>query len=319
MNPKDKNKDEALKKFISGETTKQDYIDNEITKQKNYSYSDLSYLTVDLNMLPAGMFYPEGTVISIRSALVGEIQAYSTVDDRNYIDVTEKMNHLLGSCVRVVRPDGKSGNYKDLKDNDRLFLIFMIRELTFQKNTNLAKDVTCDNCNTEFKIQFRATNSVDQPSTFVNFEMEEDLVEFFDNENKCFVFDLNDFDIVGESWKLAPPTIGIQEIFFNDIKNKVQNDKNPNVAFLKIIPYILWDRTSITEEGIKKWEKTFKDMGKEEFLFLNSVVDKMKFGIKELVSKCPSCGSEVHTDMSFPAGATSIFSIPDPFTKFKKK
>jgi hypothetical protein len=319
MTDKNKNKEEALKKFISSETSSTEKKETPMKKEKSYSYDNLSYLSVDLNMLPAGEFYPENTIISIRAATVGEIQAYSTVDDRNYIDVTEKMNHILGSCIRVVRPDGKSGNYKDIKDNDRLFLIFMIRELTFQKNTNLAKDVSCGNCNNEFKIQFRATSSDEQPSTFVNYEMDEDLREFFDEENKCFVFNLNDFDIEGDTWKIAPPTIGIQEIFFNDIKEKVQNEKNPNIAFLKIIPYILWDRTSITEEGIKKWEKTFKEMGKEEFLFLNSVIDKLKFGIKELISICPSCGSEVHTDMSFPEGASSIFSVPDPFTKFKKK
>jgi hypothetical protein len=42
----------------------------------------------------------------------------------------------------------------------------------------------------------------------------------------------------------------------------------------------------------------------------------MIFGIKELKSFCPSCGEEVHTDMSFPSGASNIFVIPDALDEY---
>ncbi len=80
------------------------------------------------------------------------------------------------------------------------------------------------------------------------------------------------------------------------------------VAFLKIIPFTLWDRKSITDEGIVAKEKEFKeDIDMDTFLFLDEVVSKMLYGIKELRQNCPSCGEEVHTDMTFPKGASSIF------------
>lgn len=321
---KDENvqKDEALKKFLSKEspkaqsTPKSEY---KIPSAAQRPVTDMDFLSVDIEMLPAGKFYKDGTIVKVRAATVAEIQSYSSIDDRNYLDVTEKMNHILASCVKIIHPNGMAGSYKDIKDNDRLYLIFMVRELTFQKNTNLAKDVTCDNCLNDFKIQFRATQSDESPRTFINYEMPYELEPFFNDVEKCFEFDLQEFDIDGPVWRLAPPSIGMQEIFFKDIKDKVQADRNPNVAFLKIIPFVLWDRSSITEEGIKEWEKKFKLMGKEEFLFLDSAVNKMTFGIKELTANCPSCGTEVHTDMSFPEGASSIFAISDPFAKFKKK
>jgi hypothetical protein len=309
-----------LDKFVS-EATKQSNQPKLNEEKINLSgYNDggtLNYITVDLSVLPAGMFYKPGTLVMIRSASVAEVQAYSAVDDNNFLDVTDKMNEILSRCVKIKYPGGLMGTYKDLKDNDRLFLIFMIRELTFQKNSNLAKDVTCQSCKTEFKIQFRSTPGLDSPKTFVNYEMDPELEEFFNPQDRTF-----DFVIGDKLWKLAPPCISLQEIFFTNIKEKVQASGNPNVSFLKIIPFTLWDRKSITEEGIKAKEKEFESLDMDTFLFLDEVVGKMLYGIKEMMQVCPSCGEEVHTDMTFPKGASSIFkpgiSIFDRFRGNKK-
>lgn len=294
-------KKDAFEKFISGSTNpqiQQSVVDEPIVGGGN----TLNFITVDLSALPAGMFYKPGTVIMIRAASVAEVQAYSAVDDNNFLDVTDKMNEMLGRCVKVKYPGGMMGTYKDLKDNDRLYLIFMIRELTFQKNSNLAKDVTCHNCKHEFKIQFRSTPGPDSPKTFINYEMDTELEPFFNKQDRTF-----DFQVGDNLWKLAPPCISLQEVFFKSIKDKVQTDKNPNVSFLKIIPFTLWDRKSITDEGIKAKEEEFKNLDMDTFLFLDEVVSKMLYGIKELRQNCPSCGEEVHTDMTFPKGASSIF------------
>jgi hypothetical protein len=273
------------------------------------------FISIDPNSLPAGIFYKQGTKISIKAASVADVQEYSVVDDSNLLDVTEKMNLILSRCVRFIHPNGMVGNYKDLKDNDRLSLIFMIRELTFQKGNNLAKDVTCDNCNHEFKIEFRATHSQTIKRTFVHYEMDEELKDFYNPNTKTIDININD-----NIWKLSPPTIGLQEIFYENLKEKIKNNnKNPNVSFLKIIPFTLWDRNKISDDGIKAKEKEYKEMDMETFQTLNYIVDKMKFGIKGLETKCPVCGSEVHTDMSFPKGASNIFVISSPLGRFKKK
>jgi len=52
------------------------------------------------------------------------------------------------------------------------------------------------------------------------------------------------------------------------------------------------------------------------FQILNQAVGHMMFGIKEMKNPCPSCGVEVHTDMSFPSGASNIFVIPDAFDEY---
>jgi len=314
MAKKQQNND-FLDQFISdktGESINQNVseIKDIMTNQNNAqtSQSTLGYLSVDLKMLPMGIFYKPGTQIKIKAATVAEVQAYSVVDDANMIDVTEKMNQMLSSCVKVIHPNGSIGSYKDLKDGDRIFIIFMIRELTFQQGCNLSKETQCSSCAYEFKINFRSTGNIAQPRTFVSYEMDEKIEKYFDNNNKIFSIMIDD-----ETYKIAPPTIGIQESFFAEINRNYQAQKKPNVSFMKIMPFLLWDKTSITEEGIKKREEDFKNMSMKTFQILNKMVDLMKFGIKELMQTCPKCGSEVHTDMTFSTGASGIFVVPDPF------
>lgn len=304
---------DPLAKYLQETTAVQTAtIQNETEHDSN---SLLEYLSVDINALPAGIFYKQGTTILIRAADVQEVQAYSTIVNENLVDVTEKMNEMLSRCVRVKFSNGSIGSYKDIRDNDRIFLIFMIRELTFQKNINLAKDVKCENCEHGFKIQYRATPTKEHPKTFVINDINEDLRPFYDVNERAFVFNINN-----KIWKLSPPTISLQEDFFKYIKKEVEEKRKPNVAFMKIIPYTLGHLRKISDEGIAAKEKEFKEMkDMEEFLFLNEVVSKMEFGIKELKTNCPSCGMEVHSEFSFPTGAADLFTIPGIFAKYTQK
>ena len=319
-NEKNKQND-YLNQFISESTSNINEIKDEIKHMSEevedikdnmqISSNNLDYLNVDLSALPLGIFYKPGFSIKIRSAKVAEVQAYSVVDDKNLVDVTEKMNQLLSSCVRVTLSNGTRGSYKDIKDGDRLQLIFMIRELTFQSGNSLAKDVICEYCNHEFKIPFRATANATNQRTFTEHEFPEELKKFFNTDKRIFEFNINNV-----IFKLAPPTIGIQETIYKYIEKLVKDKKTPNVSYLKIIPFLLYDRITITDKGIITKEDEFKRFDMKTFQILNHAVDKMVFGLKGLKMKCPECGQEVHTDMTFPDGASSLFVISNPFDYF---
>jgi hypothetical protein len=109
----------------------------------NSRLSELQYLTVDVKELPCSMFYPADSTLQVRPAQVKEIQAYSMVDDNNIYDIVEKMNDMLLSCVRVKYSNGQIGSYLDLRDPDRFYLIFLIRELTFQNGSTLTTKAPC--------------------------------------------------------------------------------------------------------------------------------------------------------------------------------
>lgn len=277
-----------------------------------YTPPSVEYSVIDIEFLPAGRFYEPGTKISIRPSKVSEIQAYSVVDDENFVDITEKMNELLSRNVLFVHPDGKKGTYRDVKDADRMFLIFMIREMTFQGGNTLTKEVQCKSCNHEFIIPFRATSNQSSPATFELHEPNEKIERFWKKDKRCYQLVHNNV-----AWKIGAPTIGIQEDFYDEIKKDVQNDKKPNVSFMKIMPFLLHDRNSITPEGFKVKLKEFTEMNDLKlFGGLNTVINNITVGIKGLKMKCPECGQEVHTELTFPGGASTLFEIPDILDDF---
>jgi hypothetical protein len=269
--------------------------------------NDLQYFSFDIRELPCGRFYPIGTLFMIRPAQVREIQAYSMVDDNNFYDIVEKMNGMLQSCVRIKYPDGKMGSYLEVKDQDRLFLIFLIRELTFQQGNELSVKAVCPTDNEEIQIELKREN-------FVFHEIDEKLAKFFNTSTSSYKFRLKN----GMEYEVTPPNIGLQKAFTDYIIKENNEKRQPNLSFLKIIPFMLAGRTSITYEGIKAKLKEFEEMDDMSFQFLNSAITKMTFGIKELKKTC-SCGEEVRTDMTFPNGASGIFVIQDAFEAYIKE
>ena len=277
------------------------------SSSNNTRVDDLQYFNFDVRELPCGEFYPTGTLFMVRPAQVREIQAYSMVDDNNFYDIVEKMNDMLQACVRIKYTDGKVGSYLEIKDQDRLYLIFLIRELTFQQGNSLAVTTNCG-CGNEFQVELKRDN-------FSYHKTDDKLSKFFNPSTKTYQFKT----VNGKDYEISPPNIGLQKAFTDYIIKENNEKKTPNLAFLKIIPFMLAGRTSITYDGVKSKLRDFEDMDDISFQFLNAAIGKMTFGIKELKKSCGECGEEVHTDMMFPNGASGIFVIHDAFETYIKE
>ena len=308
---KEMSEEDYLKKHLGDLDNPKNVMNNDIPfvaqpKVDNTRTTDLQFFNFDIKELPCGEFYPSGTVFMVRPAQVREIQSYSMVDDNNFYDIVEKMNDILQSCVRVKYSDGKVGSYIEVKDQDRLFLVFLIRELTFQQGNSLTVNSKCS-CGQDVQMELKRDN-------FSFHEIDEKLERYFSASTRTYHFST----INGREFELTPPNIGLQKSFTEYILKESNEKRTPNLSFLKIIPFMLAGRTSITYEGIKAKLKEFEEIDDISFQFLNAAVGKMTFGIKELKKKC-SCGEEVHTDMQFPNGASSIFVIHDAFEAYIKE
>jgi hypothetical protein len=308
---KEMSEEDYLKKHLGDLDNPKNVMNNDIPfvaqpKVDNTRTTDLQFFNFDIKELPCGEFYPSGTVFMVRPAQVREIQAYSMVDDNNFYDIVEKMNDILQSCVRVKYSDGKVGSYIEVKDQDRLFLVFLIRELTFQQGNSLTVNSKCS-CGQDVQMELKRDH-------FSFHEIDEKLERYFSASTRTYHFST----INGREFELTPPNIGLQKSFTEYILKESNEKRTPNLSFLKIIPFMLAGRTSITYEGIKAKLKEFEEIDDISFQFLNAAVGKMTFGIKELKKKC-SCGEEVHTDMQFPNGASSIFVIHDAFEAYIKE
>ena len=273
-------------------------------KSDSTRLSDLHYFAFDARQFPCGMFYPVGSSIHVRAAEVKEIQAYSMVDDNNFYDIIEKMNDMLSSCVRIKYSDDRVGSYMDLRDPDRYYLIFLIRELTFQQGSSLTTKTNCE-CGCEVSIELKREN-------FQFFNINKDIERYFDPSTFSFRFKVKG----GKVFNMAPPTIGLQKSFTDYIIKESAEKKKPNLSFLKIIPFLLYDKTSISLDDIKSKLEEFQKMDDISFQFLNKAVEKITFGIEKLRKACGSCGLGVYTDMIFPDGPSAVFVVSDAFEQF---
>jgi hypothetical protein len=305
------NSEEFLKKYLEEtDVTKSSQSDNEVFANNVKSDSratDLQFFSFPAEDMPLGIFYPKGTTIMVRAAQVKEIQSYSMVDDQNFYDIVEKMNDMLGACVRVKYPDGRMGTYLDVKDGDRYYLIFLIRELTFQKGSMLSVKAKCD-CGEKVEIPMTRNH-------FEFYEMDEQLEPFFDKNKRVFVLET----INGDIFELGVPNIGLQKSFTEKIVEDYKKKENPNMSFLKIIPFTLSHLNKVEDKFINKKLFEFQSLDDNSFQFLNAAVNKMQFGIEKLKMNCEKCGLEVRTDFTFPGGASAIFVVHDAFEKFIKK
>jgi hypothetical protein len=309
--PKNMSEEEYLKKHLGSLDSSKDKKNNDIPfveqpKIDTTRTTDLQYFNFDIKELPCGAFYPVGTVFMVRPAQVKEIQAYSMVDDQNFYDIVEKMNDILQSCVRIKYSDGKMGSYLEIKDQDRLFLIFLVRELTFQQGNSLTVSTKCG-CGEELQLELKR-------DYFSFHEIDDKLDKYFSNSSRSYFFTT----VNGKEFELTPPNIGLQKAFTDYILKENNEKRTPNLSFLKIIPFMLSNRTSITYEGVKAKLKDFEEIDDISFQFLNAAVSKMTFGIKELKKTC-TCGEEVRTDMQFPNGASGIFVVHDAFEAYIKE
>jgi len=270
----------------------------------NSRMSDLQYFAFDIKEFPCGIFYPAGATIQVRPALVKEIQAYSMVDDNNFFDIIEKMNDMLSSCVRIKYIDGRIGSYVEIKDPDRFYLIFLIRELTFQQGSALNVTASCS-CGASTTIELKRDN-------FKKFEVSEKISKYYDPRTLSFRFAIKN----GKVFNLAPPTIGLQKSFTEYIVKENNEKRKPNLSFLKIIPFLLYDKNSITQDGIKAKLSEYEKLDDMTFQFLNAAVEKMSFGIENLKKNCATCGLEVTTEMTFPDGPSALFVVHDAFDQF---
>jgi hypothetical protein len=179
--------------------------------------------------------------------------------------------------------------------------------LTFQQGNALAVNVKCT-CGADNSIELVRKN-------FRFHEIDEKLDRFYDKGKSSFSFTT----VNSKEFELTPPNIGLQKSFADYIIKENNEKRPPNLAFLKIIPFMLNGRTAITYEGVKVKLKEFEDLDDISFQFLNAAVGKMTFGVKELANNCTACGVEVRTDMTFPNGASGIFVVHDAFETFIKK
>lgn len=269
---------------------------------------EIGWIRVKPETLPSqGIFYPTGTEILIRAANAAEIRHWSTIDEEDLLSLDDALTHVVDKCTKIKFPDGSMGKAKDIKEIDRFFIVFAIREFTFKKGENqLNVTFKCKNCGKN------DTRSISK-EMLSYYNADPQLQARFDAETRCFVLKLKS---TGEETKLYLPSLGVMAYIKGYLRRKSQQQEEYDKAFIKWAPFLFPDWRILSDA---LYEKTLQDSfgwTNDKISVVDWFVDTMQKTVKpELTHSCSACSTEVSAPINFRGGVKSLFLLSDISSK----
>ena len=277
-------------------------------RQSDTVFVENGWKPFPVEMLPSqGRFYPEGTTINLRSALVSEIRHFSTLDENDPLDLDDKLNMVVDKCLQIKMGD-RIGSWKDLKEEDRFNLVFAIRDITFANGENkLFINVKCgQTCNGDGNYNEKVELTKD---TFEYYDIDPKLMKYYSNTEKCFVIPSTEVGTI----KLYIPSLGVTTFIKNYIREKNRKGEFYDKTFLKIASFMFGDWRSLNEKAYKAAEQNSFGWNNKKLSAMLKLVEMVRFGVKTRITReCKSCGVQITTPLSFPGGIKSLFLYDDP-------
>lgn len=260
------------------------------------------------NLPSEGFGYPEGMELSIRSAEVGEIRHFSTIDENDPIDIDDKINHIISKCS-MVKWDGGTLSHLDLYQEDRFYIFMSIRDLTFVKGENRIFIPVKNECRKEgcpIPPEIELTSAV-----LSSFKLDQKIKKFYDKDNGCFNLVPKNGD---PAIQLFIPSIGVSTKIRKILRDKKTKGKKYDETFAKVSPFVIPNWRELDENVYNEYEVASKQWTYTQFVLADSASDIITFATKNsLEVNCSKCGAEVTAPIRFRGGIRSLFVVSDIF------
>lgn len=260
------------------------------------------------NLPSRGLFYPEGAELTFRAATVAEIRHWSTIDEGDILDIDDKLNFIIEKCTRFKINSGHTWlSWRDILEIDRLYIVFLIHEITFPDGQNeLFAKIECNSnsCSEEDKY----SDEVRVRSQMLQlFEMPDELMQWYSPEYRCFEIVSSKLN---ETFYLYAPTIGVVERLRKRIADAKRQGHQTDKAFIKIAPYLIQDWSNFDQAEYSKLLNSSLSWHINKFTFITKFAEMMKAARQNsLVTTCPKCGAK----LTSPIFSRDSFTIRDLF------
>lgn len=271
--------------------------------------NDNFWKNLPLTNLPSkGLFYPDGAELTFRAATAAEIRHWSTIDDGDILDIDDKLNFIIEKCVRFKLNGGQTWlSWRDVLEIDRLYIVFLIHEITFPDGQNeLFVNLECNAaaCSEEE----RYSDEVKVRSQMLQlFEMPEELMQWYSPQYRCFEVVS---DKLKETFYLYAPTIGSIERLRKRIAETKSQGRQVDKAFIKVAPYLIQDWSSFGPAEYAQLFNASLGWHMNKFTFITKFSEMMQAArANSIVTSCPKCGSK----LTSPIFSRDSFTIKDLF------
>lgn len=260
--------------------------------------NELGYKNIPMAVLPSqGLFYPVGTKIFIKAASGAEIKHWSTIDENDQYSIEETLNFIVERCAKIVIP-GMRASYKDLKDIDRFWLLFAIREYTFKDGENrLYADIPTG----------KGSEKVEVTKDVINYYTpSEKMMKRYDEKTRSFIFNLSNGEVVN----LYYPNVGISTFMKDYRQIKEAQRESIDEDFARYALFLFPDWRGLSVETYKQEEQKSFGWSIHKISLLSKFVDLVKESINPTMTVEVS-GAEVTVPLNFRGGLKAIFLISD--------
>lgn len=274
------------------------------TEDSGLVYQDnLGYMSIDVRSLPTqGLFYPDGTEIRIRAARGEEIKHWSTMNDQDLSQlsmVDDILNYIIERCVTVKLPGIPGGNWKDLKDVDRFYLLLAVREFTFIDGDN------------ELMVPISEGKSIPVTKEMIDFiQIPDEIMKHYSPEEKCFTFKLN----TGRTIRMHIPSLGVTQWLKNYAQNKQQIREGFDTDFILYAPMLISDFRRLSQRAYEEMVSDSQGWSVKEWSLVSHVRDTLSTASEAKIKYQDENGQEVTIPLTFRGGIKALFTISDPLS-----
>jgi hypothetical protein len=260
--------------------------------------NQIGWQKIPIKDLPTqGMFYPENTEVSIRSATAGEIRHWSTLQESDLSSLDDMLNYILERCVSFKTSESFS-SWKDIKEIDRFYILLAIREYTFVKGEN------------QLQVRTSETSKINVSKDMINFiRLDPKLMEYYDNEKRCFVLKFK----TGRTIEVSIPSVGVTSFLKNYINRKQQSQVMFDVDFISFAPFVFKNWRGLNDNTYEQMVMESNAWSIAEVSVLTKVRDLFVETVNPVVSYTDEGGMEHTAPLNFLGGIKSLFLISDPF------
>lgn len=275
-------------------------------------FNNKGWRKIDTNNLPSqGKFNDPSMRVKIRAATVEEIKHYSSLDDTDLLDVTDHINELLNSCCRIEYPglDRIGVAAGDLKEADKYYVLFCIRDLTMdshQKYHKLQLRTTCPKCGKHSESEITS-------QAFSSYTIPKNIIKYYDPTQRKIVINDPSFE---EPLMVSPPSLAVTSAITKYMQNHVNKQQAAGQAaffdqkFMVELQYIIDSPSQVTDEYLKNLQKKIGLWSPEKIIAFEYLKNNMDVGVRPQLEII--CRNTKSIDSSDEVGCTDDFSFTAP-------
>jgi hypothetical protein len=243
-----------------------------------------------------GLFYPEGTEVSIRAASAGEIRHWSTLQEDDPYSLDDMLNYVLERCVSF--KSGPTSSWRDIKEIDRFYILLAIREYTFVKGEN------------QLQVKVDEGKNVNVTKEMVDFiQIDDRLMKYYDPEKRCFLLKFKS----GGTIEVTIPNVGVTNFLKGYISRKQSSGQGFDTDFITFAPFVIKDWRGLNDSVYEKMVMDSYNWTMQEVSVLAHIKDIFVETVDPVIKYTDEGGAERVAPLNFRGGIKSLFLVSDPF------